>query len=151
MVESSRFAAEVKARMRSTAYRWVWAMQAPPEGCEAGDRTMGGTLRATDRGYGALRAMDPVTGERKWELRHPTPSWAGVLSTSGGVVFSGDSEGDVFAADSRTGKELWRYQVGASLYAAPSTYAPSTYIFGTRQYVVVPAGTTLTAFALPQR
>jgi alcohol dehydrogenase (cytochrome c) len=180
--------------MRSSAYRWVWAIelpaqrpssggtttcpdlfggtnfmspsfdpstglfyvsaretcmtctaQAPPEGYKAGDRTMGGTLRATDRGYGALRAIDPVTGERKWELRHPTPSWAGVLSTSGGVVFSGDSEGDVFAADSRTGKELWRCQVGAPLYAAPSTY-----MIGARQYVIVPAGTTLTAFALPQ-
>jgi alcohol dehydrogenase (cytochrome c) len=52
-----------------------------------------------------VRAIDPVTGERTWELRHPAPSWAGVLSTSGGVVFSGDSEGDVFAADSGTGKE----------------------------------------------
>jgi alcohol dehydrogenase (cytochrome c) len=124
----------------------TFTAQAPPEGYKAGDRTMGGTLRAADRGYGALRAIDPGTGERKWELRHPTLSWAGVLSTAGGVVFSGDSEGDVFAADSRTGKELWRYQVGAPLYAAPSTY-----MMDARQYVVVPAGTTLTAFALPQR
>src|ERR1700687_3676293 len=84
----------------------TFTVQVPPEGHKAGDRTMGGTLRAADRGYGALRAIDPVTGERKWELRHPTPSWAGVLSTSGGVVFSGDNEGDAFAADSRTGKEL---------------------------------------------
>jgi len=84
--------------------------------------------------------------QRKWELRHPAPSWAGVLSTSGGVVFSGDNEGDVFAADSRTGKELWRHQVGSPLYAAPSTY-----MIGARQGVIVPAGTTLTAFALPQR
>jgi outer membrane protein assembly factor BamB len=100
----------------------TFTAQAPPGGYRAGDRAMGGTLRATDRGYGALRAIDPVTGERKWELRHPTPSRAGVLSTSGRVVFSGDSEGDVSAAGSRTGKELWRDQVGASLYAAPSTY-----------------------------
>src|SRR5437879_8508117 len=89
MVESSRFAAEVNAQRRS-AYRWVWATQAPPAGYKAGDRTMGGTLRATGRGYGTPRAIDPVTGERKWELRHPTPSWAGVLATSGSVVFSGD-------------------------------------------------------------
>ena len=107
---------------------------------------MGGTMRVADRGYGALRAIDPVSGEQKWELRHPAPSWAGVLSTAGGVVFSGDNEGDVFAADSRTGKELWRYQVGSPLYAAPSTY-----MIGARQYVIVPAGTMLTAFALPQR
>src|ERR1700682_2248282 len=46
----------------------TFTAQAPPEGYKAGDRTMGGTLRAADRGYGALRAIDPVTGERKWEL-----------------------------------------------------------------------------------
>jgi alcohol dehydrogenase (cytochrome c) len=180
--------------MRSSAYRWVWAIelpaqrpssggtttcpdlfggtnfmspsfdpstglfyvsaretcmtftaQAPPEGFKAGDRAMGGTLRATDRGYGALRAIDPVTGERKWELRHPTPSWAGVWSTSGGVVFSAIAKAMSLPPISRTGKELWRYQVGAPVYAAPSTY-----MIGARQYVIVPAGTTLTAFALPQ-
>jgi len=124
----------------------TFTARAPPEGYKAGDRTMGGSMRIADRGYGALRAIDPVTGERKWELRRPAPSWAGVLSTSGGVVFSGDSEGDVFAADSGTGRESWRYQVGSPLYAAPSTY-----MIGTRQYVIVPAGTTLRAFALPQR
>jgi alcohol dehydrogenase (cytochrome c) len=76
----------------------------------------------------------------------PGPVQGRRVVDAGGVVFSGDSEGDVFAADSRTGKELWRYRVGASRYAAPSTY-----MIGGRQYVVVPAGTTLTAFALPQR
>ena len=68
--------------------------------------------RARHRATGALRAIDPLTGERKWEIKHPTPSWAGVLSTAGGVVFSGDEEGFFIAADSRTGKELWRYQLG---------------------------------------
>jgi outer membrane protein assembly factor BamB len=67
---------------------------------------------------------------------------AEIIITSAGRIV----EGDVFAADSRTGNELWRYQVGSPLYAAPSTY-----MIGTRQYVIVPAGTTLTAFALPQR
>ena len=50
----------------------------------------------------------------------------------------------MLAADSKTGKELWRYQTGAPIYAPPTTYQ----IDG-RQYVVMPAGMTLTAFALP--
>jgi hypothetical protein len=50
------------------------------------------------------------------------------------------------AADSRTGKELWPYLAGAPLDAAASTC-----MIATRQYVIVPAGTTLKAFALPQR
>ena len=125
----------------------VYITAKPPEGYKAGDRTMGGTIRAApERGYGALRAIDAATGDRKWEVRHPTTSWAGVLSTAGGVVFSGTNEGEVFAADSRTGKELWRYMLGAPLYTAPVTY-----MIGDRQYVTIAAGTTIASFALPQR
>jgi alcohol dehydrogenase (cytochrome c) len=123
----------------------VYIAEAPPDGYKAGDRVMGGRVgRAPHTPTGALRAIDAATGERKWELKHPTPSWAGVLSTASGVVFSGTNEGEVLAADSRTGKELWRYSVGAPIYAPPTTY-----MIDGRQYVVMPAGMTLTAFALP--
>jgi len=132
----------VSARETCMAY----SQTAPPAGYKAGDRTMGGTIRPTDRGYGAMRAIDPVTGDTKWQLRHESPSWAGVLSTDGGLVFTGDNEGSVIAADAKTGKELWRYQLGAPLYAAPMTYQVDN-----RQYVAIAAGTTVTAFALPQR
>jgi alcohol dehydrogenase (cytochrome c) len=124
----------------------IYFSEAPPAGYKAGDRTMGGRVaRAMDTTpTGALRAIDPISGERKWEIKHPTPSWAGVLSTAGGVVFSGDNEGNVIAADSKSGKELWRYQAGAPIYAPPTTY-----MIDGRQFVVMPAGMTLTAFAVP--
>ncbi len=113
---------------------------------EVGDRTMGGTVApVTDpKRYGALRAIDPKTGERKWEIAYADAGWAGVLATAGGVVFSADHQGLFFAADSSTGKKLYEYQTGAAIYAPPTSYA----IDG-RQYVVMPSGTTLTAFALP--
>jgi alcohol dehydrogenase (cytochrome c) len=130
----------VSARETCMTYRSA----APPEGYKTGDRTMGGSMAFTP-GTGALRAIDPATGEMKWELKHPTPSWAGVLSTAGGVVFSGDNEGSFIAADAKTGRELYRYGTGAAIYAPPTTYT----IDG-RQYVVMPSGMTLTAFALPQ-
>jgi alcohol dehydrogenase (cytochrome c) len=123
----------------------TYTAQAPPPGYKAGDRTMGGGLRPVPGSYGALRAIDPLTGERKWEIRHATPSWAGVLSTAGGVVFSGDNEGHIFAADSRTGAEVWRYLLGAAVYAPPTTF-----MVDGRQVLVMPAGSTLTAFALPR-
>jgi alcohol dehydrogenase (cytochrome c) len=122
----------------------TYIARAPKEGYKAGDLTMGGTFKYGKGASGALRAMNPITGELVWEIKHPSPSWAGVLSTAGGLVFSGTNEGSVFAADSRTGKELWRYESGAPLYAAPTTYTVDG-----RQYIVVPAGQTLTAFALP--
>ena len=116
----------------------------PPANYKTGDRTMGGSMVFTV-GTGALRAIDPATGQMKWELKEPTPAWAGVLSTAGGVVFSGDNEGSFFAADARTGKELYRYLTGAAIYGPPTTYTVDG-----RQYVIMPSGLTLTAFALPQ-
>jgi alcohol dehydrogenase (cytochrome c) len=96
--------------------------------------------------YGALRAIDPATGDRKWEFRYLSPSTAGLLTTASGLIFSGDNDGNVLALDSRSGKLLWRYQMGAPLHGASAV----TYMLDGRQFVLVPAGTTLTAWALPQ-
>jgi outer membrane protein assembly factor BamB len=65
----------------------------------------GGTTRPPDHErYGALRAIDPLTGDRKWEFRYPTGSSSGVLTTASGLVFSGDGDGNIIALDSRSGK-----------------------------------------------
>jgi alcohol dehydrogenase (cytochrome c) len=95
--------------------------------------------------YGALRAIDPVTGDRKWEFKYLAPSTAGLLTTASGLIFTGDPDGNVIALDSRNGKLLWRYQLGAPLHGTSAI----TYMVDGRQHVLVPAGTTLTAWALP--
>ena len=51
-----------------------------------GGLTLGGGLRFGTGGYGALRAIDAATGDRRWQLKHPTASWAGVLSTAGAAT-----------------------------------------------------------------
>ena len=51
--------------------------------------------------YGALRAIDPATGERKWEFRYLNLSTAGLLTTASGLIFSGDGDGNLLALDSR--------------------------------------------------
>src|SRR5215813_13287085 len=61
----------------------------------------------TEPFYGALRALDLETGKTVWEWKHVSPTWSGVLSTAGGVVFTGDAEGNFVAFDARTGKSLW--------------------------------------------
>jgi alcohol dehydrogenase (cytochrome c) len=117
---------------------------------KAGERFTGGAgqrVRTAEMPvYGALRAIDPATGERKWEFRYLNPSPAGLLSTASGLIFSGDSEGNLLALDSRSGKLLWHYQLGANMHGT----SPTTYMVDGRQFVLVPAGTTLTALALPQ-
>jgi alcohol dehydrogenase (cytochrome c) len=95
---------------------------------------------------GAVRAIDPATGERKWEFKYPAPGTAGVLTTASGLTLTGDDAGNVLALDSRTGKLAWHYQMGATVHGT----SPLTYLLDGRQYVLVPAGVTLVAFALPE-
>jgi alcohol dehydrogenase (cytochrome c) len=112
-----------------------------------GERFTGGASQRDDatKAFGALRAIDPATAERKWEFQYPTPATSGLLTTASGLIFSGDNEGNFLALDSRSGKLLWRYQMGAKLHGT----SPITYMLDGRQHVLVPAGTTLTAWALP--
>ena len=94
--------------------------------------------------WGALRALDPTTGQLKWEFRHISPSWSGVLSTAGGLVFTGDAEGNFIALDAASGKVLWHFQCGGGVYSSPMTFAVDG-----KQYVAVAAGSALFAFGLP--
>jgi alcohol dehydrogenase (cytochrome c) len=111
-----------------------------------GRSSVGGTVRMDrQKAYGALRALDAATGERRWEFRYPTPTMAGVMSTAAGLVFAGDNEGNFMAFDARSGKHLWRYATGSAIWGS----APMTYLFEGRQYVVIASGTTLVSFALP--
>jgi alcohol dehydrogenase (cytochrome c) len=96
----------------------------------------------------AVRAVDPVTGESKWEYRFPprdrVPAAGGLLSSAGGLVFGSDRR-MFFALDSDTGKMLWSLETGGSIAAAPISFARDG-----RQYILISAGRTLLAFALPQ-
>jgi alcohol dehydrogenase (cytochrome c) len=121
----------------------TYASAAPRANYQLGDSVMGGTSRERG-GTGALRAIDPVTLERRWEVPYAGPSYSGVLSTASGLVFAADHDGTMMAVESRTGKVLWQYRFGAPLYGAATTFT----IDG-RQFVLVPAGSTVTAFALP--
>jgi len=132
----------VNAREVCATY-YAWKQEYVP-----GERYTGGAgQRATGpdmRAFGALRAIDPATGERRWEFQYISPSTAGVLTTASGLVFSGDAEGNFLALDSHAGKLLWRFQMGSALHGT----SPITYMLDGRQQLLVPAGGTLTAWAL---
>ena len=128
--------------VRETCARFI--RRATPD-ANVGDRTMGGAVQPVNDPprYGALRAIDPLTGERKWEIKYDTPGGAGVLATAGGVVFSADHAGNFIVADSSTGKELYRYGMGGSGFAPPTSY-----MLDGKQWIVMPSGSTITAFSL---
>ena len=95
---------------------------------------------------GFLRALDAMTGDLVWEIEVHTPPWGGLMSTAGGLVFSGTIEGDFFAADAASGDVLWRFQTGGRVYANPITYMSEG-----RQFIAIAAGNGLFTFALPER
>ena len=59
----------------------------------------------------------PDDGETKQKFQHTSPTWSGVLSTAGGLVFSGDAEGNFIAFDAASLKPLWHFQMGGAVYA----------------------------------
>lgn len=71
-------------------------------------------------------------------------SWAGTLTTSGGLVFFGDDSGSFEAVNAETGKPLWHFNTGQNLHASPMSYAVNG-----RQYVAIAAGSDIFSFALP--
>ncbi len=109
---------------------------------------MGGTtvqpnLKRDDEGHGVVRAVDPKTGERKWDFRMNDLTQAGILTTASDLLFSGGREGYFYALDSRRGTLLWKASVGGQINSGPISYAVNG-----RQYVAVAAGNALFAFAL---
>jgi PQQ-dependent dehydrogenase (methanol/ethanol family) len=86
---------------------------------------------------GTLTALDPTTNRIVWQKRMPRPcgSGSGLLSTAGGLLFHGESDGNLVAYDLRNGDELWKFQTGAGADAPVATYE----IDG-QQYVAILAG-----------
>ncbi|ABQ37903.1 MULTISPECIES: methanol/ethanol family PQQ-dependent dehydrogenase [Bradyrhizobium] len=84
---------------------------------------------------GQLKAIDPMTGKTKWEQPSDIPRFSGVLSTAGGVVFSGKLTGEFEAFDADSGKKLWQFQTGSGIEGQPVTWQQDGV-----QYVAVTSG-----------
>ncbi len=84
---------------------------------------------------GSLKAIDPVSGEVKWEYRNPAPLWGGVLTTAGNLVFMGVPEGHFIAFDATTGEVLYKFNTGSGVVSSPVTWEQDG-----EQYVSVVSG-----------
>ena len=111
---------------------------------EVGSLFLGGSFEpfADDSSQTAVRALNPITGEVKWEYRNPAPTMGGLLSTAGGVVFGSQGE-KFFALDAKTGHELWQVATGGRVTAAPITFLDSD-----KQRVTIAAGHDIDTFGL---
>ena len=96
---------------------------------------LGGFVAPDDGNRGALVAWDPVAGKAVWRTLNKSPFWAGVLSTDGGVVFTGSQNGQFIAFEAKTGRRLWSFQTGSGITGLPITWESDG-----RQYVTVLSG-----------
>jgi PQQ-dependent dehydrogenase (methanol/ethanol family) len=85
--------------------------------------------------WGNVTAVDYNTGKIAWQVKTPLPMMGGALSTSGGLVFTGEGDGWFRAYDAKDGKVLWSFFAGAGVNAPPASYSVDG-----KQYIVVGAG-----------
>jgi len=85
--------------------------------------------------HGLIAAADVATGKIVARLRQPYQNLSGVLATAGGLIFSGTLNGAITAHDDETLTELWRYDTGIAIKAAPISYA-----VGNKQYIAIMVG-----------
>jgi alcohol dehydrogenase (cytochrome c) len=95
----------------------------------------GGSYKITDRMESTLTVADPFTGEVKKNIAMQYPNYSGVLSTAGGVVFTGLLDGTFAAFDDTTFQQLWKINVGVGFSAPPMSFEVNG-----KQYIAILAG-----------
>jgi alcohol dehydrogenase (cytochrome c) len=96
--------------------------------------------------HGAVAAIDPATGDRKWTFPMYDLTDAGILTTASDLLFTGGREGYFQALDARTGTLLWKANLGSTQVVS----APITYQVDGKQFVSVIAGNVMVAFGLKE-
>lgn len=93
-----------------------------------------------------LVAYDSATGTLRWSysLIGDAESWAGTMSTAGGLVFFGNDAQEFEAVDAKSGRSLWKFNMGQIVHASPMSYAVAG-----KQFVAIAAASDLIAFGLP--
>ena len=88
-----------------------------------------------DRASGWITAVDADQGTVRWKFHAPKPITAAVTPTAGGLLFSADLNGTLYAFDAVTGNVLWRAETGQSTGGGIVTY-----MAGGRQRLAVASG-----------
>ncbi|QHN04576.1 PQQ-binding-like beta-propeller repeat protein [Granulicella sp. WH15] len=94
-----------------------------------------------------VRALDLTTGKEVWKTERigSTSLGGGLLSTGGGVIYSGEIEGEFVGLNAKTGKPVWHFNTGQ-----PINSQPITYMVKGRQYISITANSDVFSFALPE-
>ncbi|HEX3810472.1 MAG TPA: PQQ-dependent dehydrogenase, methanol/ethanol family [Rhizomicrobium sp.] len=103
---------------------------------QLGHMVMGAVMKgqppAPFKGY--IRAWDPVAQKMAWQVPMSGGWNSGMLTTAGGLLFAGGSDGIFAAYDAKTGAKLWSMDLKTSMTAPAITYT-----VGGEQYVAIAA------------
>ena len=88
-----------------------------------------------DPRWGLLSSIDLSTGKIAWQNKTAQPLIGGVLATAGGVLFTGEGDGNFNAYNSQTGEMLWQTKSEFGVNAPPITYTVNGV-----QYIAVASG-----------
>ena len=110
-----------------------------------GGNTTGVTSRLPEvkpgEAYGHFVAINPLTGQKKWEVPLTDfPSSAGMLATGGGLVFTGKLTGEFIALDEDTGKTRLAVQDRLDRSTRPQSPTPTRASNTSRSRLVLAAG-----------
>jgi alcohol dehydrogenase (cytochrome c) len=100
-----------------------------------GTDDLAGTVVPVGPVTGMIDAIDPATGRVRWRRSLPSAAVGGVLATAGGLVFTGDDDGELYAFDARTGDRIWKAHIGLRFGSAPIAYTVAGH-----EYLAVAAG-----------
>jgi PQQ-dependent dehydrogenase (methanol/ethanol family) len=87
------------------------------------------------KAHGHVSGRDPITGQKKWEVKFDEPPLASLLSTGGNLVFVPDSRGMLNALNATTGDKLWSHNNGNGHNGGIISYRA-----GGKQYIAVMTG-----------
>jgi alcohol dehydrogenase (cytochrome c) len=90
---------------------------------------------------GTFTAVSTVNGKVIWKRTMPTPMDGGATATAGGLVFTGDQKGILYAFDAKNGDVHWQGNLKLAFGTAPVVYS----IDGTEYVLVTIGGAALTA------
>jgi quinohemoprotein ethanol dehydrogenase len=71
---------------------------------------------------GLIAAEDVTTQKLVWRRQWPDACNSGFVSTAGGLLFGGRTDGRVMAFDTHDGSPLWEWQLDASIGAPVTTF-----------------------------
>jgi len=92
-----------------------------------------------------IKAIDPTSGVIVWDYstRGSNLAAPGILSTEGGIIFSGEGSGYVVVLNAKSGEKVWEFNLGKRIFASPITYLSQD-----QQLISIVAGSDVVTFGL---